>query len=134
MITVPKKAIGLTLPIQLGTNGYFATNTDTISQISDNIKNILLTVPGERRFNNSFGSNLYNILFENIEVGVNDNIIIDSIQRTITKYLPGVSITDVQISNTNPENNIKNSIFIIIKFNYNNTLGNVEINLENNKI
>jgi phage baseplate assembly protein W len=133
-MATPKKALGLSLPIQLGTQGYFQTNNDTISQISDNIKNLILTIPGERRFNNSFGSNLYSLLFENIEVGVNDNIIIDAIQRNIDQYLPGVSILDVQISDVDSENNTKNSIFISIKFNYNNTVGNVELNLENNRI
>jgi len=133
-MATPKKSLGLSLPIQLGTQGYFETNTDTISQVSDNIKNLILTVPGERRFNNSFGSNLYNLLFENIEVGVNDNIIIDAIQRVIDQYLPGISILDVQISNTTSENNTKNSIFINIKFNYNNTIGNVELNLDNNRM
>ena len=56
-----KQSIGLSLPIQLGNDGYFATNMDTISQISSNIQNILLTTPGERRFNNGFGSGLYNL-------------------------------------------------------------------------
>ena len=45
-MATPKKAIGLSLPIQLGNEGYFATNKDTISQIADNInkdkKNIVI--------------------------------------------------------------------------------------------
>jgi len=67
MILSPKKAIGLSLPIKLGNEGYFITNKDDISQVSDNIKNLLSTIPGERRFNNSFGSSLYNLLFNSID-------------------------------------------------------------------
>ena len=51
-----KKALGLKIPFRLGQDGYFETNTDTISQVSSNIRNLLLTKPGERRFNNAFGS------------------------------------------------------------------------------
>jgi phage baseplate assembly protein W len=134
MIGSPKQALGLSLPIQLGNSGYFDTNNDTISQISDNIKNLLLTRPGERRFNNSFGSNLYNMLFEQISIGENNDIILDMIQRNISQFLPGVNIVDIQISNDNLTNNNKNSIFISIKFNYNNTFGDVELTLENNRM
>jgi len=133
MILSPKKAIGMSLPIRLGTDGYFATNSDTISQVSDNIKNILLTKPGERRFNNSFGSSLYNILFDNLNTDVNSEIISDSIQRDINKYMTGVSIRDIKLS-TETINNANNSIFINITFEYNSTIGDVNFNIETSNL
>lgn len=131
MILSPKKAIGLSLPIQLGTEGYFATNKDTISQISDNIKNLMSTIPGERRFNNSFGSSLYNLLFNSIGDDVTDNIIIDALQRDIDRFLSGITIQDVKITTEPLNNNTKNAIFISIQFRYRNTTGNTELTIEN---
>ena len=133
-MATPKKAIGLSLPIQLGNEGYFATNKDTISQIADNIQNLLLTVPGERRFNNSFGSGLYNLLFQPIESDVTNEMIIDVIQRDVDKYINGTTILNVELSPLQPENNGKNSIFISITFRYNNTIGTTQLNLEGNRI
>ncbi len=133
-MATPKKAIGLSLPIQLGTEGYFATNKDTISQIADNIQNLLLTVPGERRFNNSFGSGLYNLLFQPIESDVTNDMIVDVIQRDVDKYINGTTILNVELSPQQPENNDKNSIFISITFRYNNTIGTTQLNLEGNRI
>lgn len=133
-MATPKKAIGLSLPIQLGNEGYFATNKDTISQISDNIQNLLLTVPGERRFNNSFGSGLYNLLFLQIQNEVSNEMILDVIQRDVDKYINGTTILNVELSPLQPENNGKNSIFISITFRYNNTVGTTQLNLEGNRI
>ena len=133
-MATPTKSIGLSLPIKLGNQGYFETNKDTISQIGSNIKNILLTMPGERRFNNTFGSGLYNLLFNNIGDDISNDIIIDVVQRDIDKFLPSTTIVKVVLSTVQPDNNSKNSIFISITFRYNNTIGNTEFNLETNKI
>jgi len=133
-MATPTKSIGLSLPIQLGNQGYFATNKDTISQIASNIQNLLLTMPGERRFNNTFGSGLYNLLFNNIGGDISKDIIIDVIQRDVDKFLNGTTILNVELSQVQPDNNSKNSIFISITFRYNNSVGNTEFNLETNKI
>lgn len=133
-MATPTKSIGLSLPIQLGNQGYFATNKDTISQIGTNIQNLLLTIPGERRFNNTFGSGLYNLLFNNIGDDISNDIIIDVIQRDVDKFLPGTTILTAELSPIQPDNNSKNSIFISITFRYNNTVGKTEFNLETNKI
>jgi phage baseplate assembly protein W len=134
MILSPKKAIGLSLPIQLGNNGYFATNTTTISQIGDNIKNLLLTVPGERRFNNQFGSGLYNLLFQTVGEEVNNNIIVDVLQRDIDRFVNDTTILNVELSKEQSDNKDENSIFISITFRYNNTVGKTELSLNNNVI
>ena len=133
-MATPTKSIGLSLPIQLGNQGYFTTNKDTISQMASNIQNLLLTMPGERRFNNTFGSGLYNLLFNNIGGDISKDIIIDVIQRDVDKFLNGTTILNVELSQVQPDNNSKNSIFISITFKYNNTVGNTEFNLETNKI
>lgn len=134
MILSPKKAIGLSLPIQLGNNGYFATNSDTISQIANNIQNLLLTVPGERRFNNQFGSGLYSLLFQSIGEEVSKEVIIDVLQRDVDRFVNGTTILNVELSKEQADNKDENSIFISITFRYNNTVGKTEFNLNNNRI
>lgn len=130
------QALGLSLPIQLGKEGYFATNTATIDQIADNIQNILLTQPGERRFNNEFGSSLYRLLFQQTDLEVNKNIIIDCVQRDIDRFLAEVLINDVkvQIATNQSENTDKNKIFISVVFTYNKTTATTNVEVTTNRI
>lgn len=134
VVKTPKKAIGLQLPINLGTQGYFATNTTSISQIANNIQNLLLTRPGERRFNNAFGSSLYNLLFEMIDFDITKQVLVDVIQRDVDKFLVNTQIVDVELTQEQTTNNSTNSIFISITFRYNNTIGNTTVSLTNNRI
>ena len=83
-----KQALGLKIPFQLGNNGYFETNYDTISQVSSNIQNLLLTKPGERRFNNSFGSSLYSILFEQInDFREFNEMLVTLVQKDLDRFM-----------------------------------------------
>ena len=130
------QALGLKLPIQLGQNGYFDTNTATVAQVADNIKNLLQTIPGERRFNNEFGSSLYSLLFQQNIVEVNKDIIVDAVQRDIDRWLNGVLVNDVKVklSADQPQNNDANSIFISVVFTYNRSAATVDVTLNTNRI
>jgi phage baseplate assembly protein W len=131
VLQAPKKAIGLQLPINLGTQGYFATNTTTISQISTNINNLLLTKPGERRFNNQFGSGLYNLLFDNIGFELTKEILVDTVQRDLDKFIGGINVTNVEVKTEESFSKDKNTIFISVTFTYNNTVGSTTLSLSN---
>ena len=125
-------AIGLSLPLRLGKRGYFDTNLSTLEQVKSNIINILKTKPGERRFNNVFGSSLYSLLFEQSEGDVNKSIVIDAIQKDIDKFLNGVLINNVKVlenNNNARSNNIENGIFINVQFTYNGINSNVDVDL-----
>ena len=128
--------LGLKLPIQLGQTGYFDTNTATVAQVADNIKNLLQTMPGERRFNNEFGSSLYSLLFQQNIVEVNKDIIVDAVQRDIDRWLNGVLVNDVKVklSADQPQNNDDNSIFISVAFTYNRSAASVDVTLNTNRI
>lgn len=125
-----KTGIGLKVPIQLGSNGYFATTNDTMEQVKHNIRNILLTRPGERRFNNSFGSSMYKYLFDQMDFEVSREIIIDALQKDMNKFFNGVLITDVNIQlANNQENNKINTIFISVSFRYKETQSTVDLEI-----
>ena len=135
-----KRALGLKLPITLGQDGNFQTNTLTADQLSSNIQNLLLTKPGERRFNNAFGSSLYNLLFQMVDQEVSKQIIIDSVQRDVDKFINGVIVDDVTVSLSNEQNfmgsinNDKNKIFISVVFTYNNTTAKTDVAIPNPRI
>ena len=92
-----KKALGLKIPFRLGQDGYFETNVDTISQVSSNIKNLLLTKPGERRFNNAFGSSLYKVLFDQNELGEMLPMLVNLIQNDVNRFMNGIIVEDVKV-------------------------------------
>ena len=63
-------------------------NTNAIAR---SIKNIVFTLPGEKWFNEGFGSRITASLFENIN-DVTANIIVDEITSSITRYEPRVEL------------------------------------------
>lgn len=131
-----KKALGLKIPFKLGPDGYFETNTETISQVSSNIQNLLLTRPGERRFNNAFGSSLYNFLFEQNELNASRNILINLIQKDLDKFMNGIIVTDVKVQQNaiQPENNDQTRIFISVSFSYKDLTGKTDVTITNNRL
>lgn len=135
-----KKALGLKLPITLGQDGYFQTNSLTAEQLSSNIQNLLSTMPGERRFNNTFGSSLYNLLFQMNDLEVSKEIIVDVVQRDIDKWVNGVIVNDVKVQLSSEQNyrgsinNDKNKIFISVVFTYNNSTTQTDVTISNPRI
>ena len=87
--------------------------TQTIKeQVKSNLINLLLTEPGERINELSFGVGLKNLLFEqkpNIE------LLKEKINNQITVYIPTISLIDIDI---NFEEN-EYSLFIIISYSFN---------------
>ena len=89
-------AVGITLPIQRGSDGYFAQSFKTFDQVRSNLKNLLLTKKGERILQPEFGSGLHDLLFnpatekfeEDLESTIND---------AVTKWLPYVIVEDINI-------------------------------------
>jgi phage baseplate assembly protein W len=131
-----KKALGLKIPFRLGQDGYFETNTDTISQVSSNIKNLLLTKPGERRFNNAFGSSLYKVLFDQNELGEMLPMLVNLIQNDVNRFMNGIIVEDVkvQLLENDVVNNNYNKIFIKVAFSYKELQSTTEVIITNNNI
>jgi hypothetical protein len=128
-----KKALGLKIPFRLGQDGYFETNTDTISQVSSNL---LLTKPGERRFNNAFGSSLYKVLFDQNELGEMLPMLVNLIQNDVNRFMNGIIVEDVkvQLLENDVVNNNYNKIFIKVAFSYKELQSTTEVIITNNNI
>ena len=71
--------------------------------IARSIRNIVFTLPGEKFFDEDFGSDISQALFENID-DISANIIQDQIRDSITNYEPRVRLIDV-ITKPNFDNN-----------------------------
>ena len=105
--------IGLTLPIQDGNSGYFAQSFDTLTQVKSNIINLLNTRQGERRFQPTFGTRLWNLTFEqNIDTLKDQAVSI--VNEDIMSWIPNVSITNITANLlTNNQINSNTDMYIL---------------------
>ena len=107
-------AVGITLPIQRGEDGYFRQSFRTFDQVRSNLKNLLLTKKGERIFQPTFGSGLHDLLFnpatekfeEDLENTIND---------AVAQWLPYVIVEDINID-ISKEQTDNNQAKVSLKF------------------
>ena len=71
--------------------------------ISRSIRNLVLTTPGERFFNNGLGSQVNNLLFENID-DLTASSVKSEIENTIRNFEPRVKLLSTKVS-ANPDSN-----------------------------
>jgi len=71
--------------------------------ISRSIRNIVFTLPGEKFFDENFGSNVTRSIFENID-DISASIIKDEITTSIENYEPRVTLVSVD-ANPDVDNN-----------------------------
>ena len=93
-----KVAVGVTFPFD--GPAVFNSSYTTKEQVKSNLINLLLTTPGERLMNPTFGVGIRNLLFEQvIEKELIKNRIIDGAQLNI----PEIEIVDLFIKRENQE-------------------------------
>jgi phage baseplate assembly protein W len=73
------------------------------SAIARSIRNLVLTYPGERFFNENLGSRVSRSLFENVD-DISTSVIRNEIENTIQNYEPRVRLIEVNVS-PNYDNN-----------------------------
>jgi phage baseplate assembly protein W len=72
--------------------------------IARSIRNIVYTLPGEKFFNETFGSRITKSLFENVDE-ITSSIIKDEITNSINNYEPRVQLISVNTSPNYDTNN-----------------------------
>ena len=63
--------------------------------IARSVRNIVFTLPGEKFFDENFGSNISASLFENLD-DISGSIIVDEIKQSIKRYEPRVDLINVE--------------------------------------
>ena len=108
----PRTYVGLSFPLRADNNNNFALTRNSIQQATHNLRNLLLTHPGERVGNPEFGSRLRELCFEQRDDQLPERLeeeIIDAVQT----WLPYINIVDIATLTDKSE---PNNIFVKIKF------------------
>lgn len=101
----PDVAVGIKLPFGKK-SGLFVQSYTTEEQAISNLKNLLLTKKGERPFQPEFGSDVYALLFENINADVETRLI-DTLREDINFWLPYIIIDDIVVEANFDSNRVR---------------------------
>ena len=108
----PNTYIGLSFPLRKDNNNDFAMTKNSLQQAHHNLKNLLLTSPGERAMQPEFGSNMRAICFEQVDKNLPVTIE-KEVRNAVEIWLPYINIQEV---NTLTEEQDQNKIHVEIKF------------------
>ena len=97
------KYVGIEFPLGHSPEGFFYKTKTVLQQSKANLRNLLLTTPGERIFQPEFGSQLKSIVFEQGQDI--PNRVDEAIRSAVDKHLAYININDVF---TTQENNTLN--------------------------
>ena len=108
--------ISVKLPLSLDeVDGAYALNKDLKDVIKQNLKMILLTIPGERIMDPDFGVGIPQFLFEQNTLET-QRIISGRIQKQVERYLPFIELVDFYTGPPQNELMDQNSLNITIKY------------------
>jgi len=108
----PKTYIGLSFPLRRDKFNDFAMTKNSLEQSQHNLKNLLLTYPGERVHQPEFGSRLRELCFEQIDDTLPERIE-EEVRKAVSVWLPYINIIEVA---TLTEEGDKNKIFVRMKY------------------
>ena len=94
---ISKEFKDISLSFQVNPLNYDLIAIKNETAIARSIRNLVLTQPGERFFNQNLGSKVNRSLFDNIDE-ISASIIKDEIENTIKNYEPRVSLIDVVVT------------------------------------
>ena len=93
--------ISMSFEVNPITDDIIGVKNDTA--ISRSIRNLVLTTPGERFFNEDLGSGVSEILFDNVD-DISAAVIRDEIEQTINRFEPRVELEDVKVKGDSDNN------------------------------
>ena len=108
----PNTYVGLSFPLRRDKFNDFAMTKNSLEQAKHNLKNLLLTSPGERAMQPEFGSNMRAICFEQVDKNLPVTIE-KEVRNAVEIWLPYINIQEV---NTLTEEQDQNKIHVEIKF------------------
>ena len=97
-------SVGVTLPFDGDQLGGYNLSKTTLQQASSNIKNLLLTMKGERPMQPTFGSDLFRTLFEPmVDGGEIEEQAEIAINEAMEEWLPYIKIESLDFTSSNDE-------------------------------
>lgn len=100
------------LPLTFGDNPNYQNISNINQLVQQNLKNLCLTVPGERLMDSNFGVGMKTFLFEqNLEVTYGD--IAARVDEQVSIYMPFIEVDDVVIF---PDENNENLVHVQIQY------------------
>ena len=97
--------VGIKFPLSYGLNGFFFQSKTIQEQSKSNLRNLLLTTPGERVMQPLFGSDLKLLLFQNFDDIAEDSIA-EIINEAVDRQLPYINIQDIFVDKDESGNSI----------------------------
>ncbi len=103
--------VGVKFPLEYNkVDGFFPQSKTVREQSKSNLRNLLLTSPGERVMQPEFGSNLKSILFDSFDDVSSDNIE-EAIREAVNRQLPYITINEIiVVQDSQAENRILVSV------------------------
>jgi phage baseplate assembly protein W len=105
---------GPKFPLKAGDHDTFELYDDVKQQINFYLKNLLLTSPGENLSDSGYGVGLRRFLFEQNVDSVRARMV-SSISSQISKYLPYLTVEDIQTGATTQEID-NNTMFVRVVY------------------
>tara|TARA_R110002020_G_scaffold24388_2_gene80328 strand:- start:84 stop:494 length:411 start_codon:yes stop_codon:yes gene_type:complete len=94
--------IGISFPLTVGTQ---RQNFVTTQQVHSNLKNLIMTMKGERLMQPNFGSDLYNLLFEQMDEMSLRDAALEAIKSAVEIWMPQVQINNIKVK-LHPDRNL----------------------------
>lgn len=93
-LAVTAPPIGIVTPLALGSDDLLKTNTDLVTQLTDNLRNLVMTNWGERLGFYDFGANLRPLTAELVTLDDFDSQAVDRIRSAVARWMPFVDLVD----------------------------------------
>jgi phage baseplate assembly protein W len=109
------EGLSVKLPLQKDKKFGFLLNTTYEDMVLQNLKNLILTSPGERVWDPEFGVGLRRYLFE-LQSSTINNELIAQIEEQVETYMPFVEILNIEVlRNARIENMLNVTLSFLIK-------------------
>jgi len=89
--------VGIKLPFRFGTTGFFNQSKTVKEQAFSNLKNLILTIKGERVGQPEFGCDVHRIVFEPITDTTGESIE-EAVRDAVSIWLPYITVHNVYVS------------------------------------
>jgi len=116
-LVVTPTPIGIKTPVALGNDDLVVTSTDLVSQLTDNLRNLILTNWGERLGFYQFGANLRPLMSDLVNVDDFDSAAINRIKDAVGRWMPYIDLQDFISTADRTQNKNTAVIQLTITFN-----------------